>query len=92
MLKNLSVFEYGTINLTPAESLEGCSFDPLPYYMVGQGSTIIIELPYVYQNFDVGDVHGEISKSIYQASYLLPNDFPNNFSQACFYLNRKKDC
>ena len=38
------------------------------------------------------DVCGQIPKSIYQVSYLLPSDFPNNFSQARSYLNRMKDC
>ena len=35
-----------------------------------QGSTMIIKLPYVitnvYQNFGIGDEHGQIPKSIYQ--------------------------
>ena len=37
-----------------------------------QGSTITMKLPYgityVYQNFGVGDGHGQIPKNIYQAS------------------------
>ena len=37
-------------------------------------------ITYIYQNFGVHDVHGQIPKSIYQASYLLPTDYPNNFS------------
>ena len=47
-----------------------------------QGSTIIIKLTYVItyvcQNFGVHDIYVQIPKSIYQASYLLPGDFPNN--------------
>ena len=35
---------------------------------------------YVYQSSGVRDGHGQIPKSKYQASYLLPSDFPNNFS------------
>ena len=30
-------------------------------------------------NFVVHEVRGQIPKRIYQASYLLPSDFPNNF-------------
>ena len=49
-----------------------------------QGSTITIKsrhvITYVCQNFGVRHVRGQIPKSIYQVSYLLPNDFPNNFS------------
>ena len=49
-----------------------------------QGSTMIIKLPHVitnvYQNFGIGDEHGQIPKSIYQVPYPLPIDFPNNFS------------
>ena len=33
---------------------------------------------YVCQKFGVLDLHGQIPKS--QVSYLLPSDFPNNFS------------
>ena len=48
-----------------------------------QGSTITIKSPYVItyvrQNFGVRDVRGQIPKSLCQASYLLPSDFPNNF-------------
>ena len=51
---------------------------------IRQGSTIIMKLPYVimyvYQNFGIRDIHGQIPKSIYQASYLLPSYFLNNFS------------
>ena len=35
---------------------------------------------YVCQNFGVRDVRGKIPKNIYQASYLLSSDFPNNYS------------
>ena len=49
-----------------------------------QGSTVNIKSPYVIthvcQNFAVRDVRGQILKNIYQASYLLPSDFPRNFS------------
>ena len=35
---------------------------------------------YVCQIFGVCDVHGQIpKKNIYQASYLLPSDFPKYF-------------
>ena len=30
--------------------------------------------------FGMCEVWGPVPKSIYQASYLLPSDFPNNFS------------
>ena len=49
-----------------------------------QGLTITIKslsmITYVCQNFGVRDIRGQIPKSMYQASYLLPSDFPNNFS------------
>ena len=32
------------------------------------------------------DICMQIPKSIYQTSYLLPSDFPNNFSWACPHL------
>ena len=61
-----------------------------------QGSTIIIKLPYlisyVCQSFGVRHVRGQIPKNIHLAPYLLPNDFPNNFSWARSYLNRMKGC
>ena len=48
-----------------------------------QGSIITIKSPYVItyvcQNLGIRDVRGQIRKSIYQASYFLP-DLPNNFS------------
>ena len=48
-----------------------------------QCSTVTIKSPYVItyvcQNFGICDVRGKITKSIYQKSYLLPSDFPNNF-------------
>ena len=34
---------------------------------------------YVCQNFGICDVHGQVPKSKYQASYLLPSGIPNNF-------------
>ena len=46
-----------------------------------QNSKILFKKsPYVRQNFGVRDVRGQVSKNIYQASYLLPSDFSNNFS------------
>ena len=49
-----------------------------------QGSTSTIKSPYVimyeWQNFSVRDVRGKISKSIYQTSYSLLSDVPNNWS------------
>ena len=39
---------------------------------------------FVCQNFGVHDIHGQIPKSIYQVSYLLPSDFPKNFSKSLF--------
>ena len=61
-----------------------------------QDSTITIKLlymiTYVCQNFDIHDVQGQIPKSILQASYFLPTDFPNSWSKASPYLNRMKDC
>ena len=51
-------------------------------FSVWQGSTVIIKSPYVItymcQNFGVRDVRGQMPKSIYQATYLLLTDFPNN--------------
>ena len=43
------------------------------------------------QNFTICDMQGQISKSIYQVSNVLPSDFPNNFSYACslFTQNEK---
>ena len=45
--------------------------------------TVTIKSPYVItyvcQNFGICDVRGKITKSINQASYLLPSDFPKNF-------------
>ena len=53
-----------------------------------QGSTIIITLPfvitYLYQNFGICDIHGQIPKSIYQASYPLPRDFLTIFPKVVF--------
>ena len=53
-------------------------------YLCIQGSTVTVKSPYVItyvcQNFGVRDVHGQTPKSIYQASYLLPSNFLNNFS------------
>ena len=49
-----------------------------------QGSAVTTKLSYVImymcQNFDVHEVHLQIPKNMYQASYLLPSDFPNSFS------------
>ena len=49
-----------------------------------QGLTIIIKslhmVTYMCQNFAVSDVRVQIPQSINQASFLLPGDFPNNFS------------
>ena len=54
--------------------------------------TITIKLSYVIkyvsQNFSVRDLRGQITKSIYQAPYLLPGNFPNNFSHARSHFNR----
>ena len=56
----------------------------LKYYPLGFDNYHEIALRdhicYVCQNFGVLDLHGQIPKSIHQASYLLPNGFPNNFS------------
>ena len=64
--KNKDLFYYYISNAPPA-----------------QGSTISLKSPYVItyvcQNFGVHDVRGQIPKHMYQA-YLLPSDFPNNFS------------
>ena len=38
-------------------------------------------ITYVCQNFGVRDIRGQIPKSLQQALYLLPSDFPNNFSK-----------
>ena len=56
-------------------------------------------ITYVCQNFGVDDVHGQIPKRIYQASYLLPSDFPRLLiwqklilkfcSKKCPFLNPK---
>ena len=78
---------------TKAGKIEPTSFIDA---LIGQGSRITIRLPYViayvWTNFGVRNVLGQIAKSIHRASYLLPSDFPNNFSQARSYLNRMKDC
>ena len=49
-----------------------------------QGSAITLKSPYVCQIFGVRDVRGQIPKSIYQALYLLPSDFPGNISKVHF--------
>ena len=49
-------------------------------------------ITYMCKNFGVHDVLMQIPKSIYQASYPLPSDFPNNFLKACSYLDIMKDC
>ena len=38
------------------------------------------------------NIRGQIQKSIYEASYLLPCDFSKNFSKTRSYLNRMKNC
>ena len=44
------------------------------------------------------DICMQIPKSIYQTSYLLPSDFPNNFSWACphfcplFFIKKYEQC
>ena len=49
-----------------------------------QDSTITIISLYVItimcQNFGMRDICGQVPKSMNQMSYLLPSDFPNNFS------------
>ena len=49
-----------------------------------QDSTITIKSLYVItimcQNFGMRDIRGQVPKRINQMSYLLPSDFPNNFS------------
>ena len=61
-----------------------------------QGSTIIMKMLYMiiymYQKFGICDIHWQIPENIYKTSYLLPTDFPNNFSSAHFYLKRKENC
>ena len=47
---------------------------------------------YVRQNVGVRDILGQIPKSMCQALYLLPSDFPKNFSKAFSHLNIMKDC
>ena len=46
---------------------------------------------HVCQNFGIPDTCGQIPKSIYLALYLLLSNFPNDFPQACYFLNRMKD-
>ena len=38
---------------------------------------LLYMITYVCQNFGIHDVLGQ--KGMYQASHLLPSDFPNNF-------------
>lgn len=61
-----------------------------------QGSTMTIifsyVITYVCQTFEVCKAGGVMSKSMYQAPYLLPSNFPNNFSKSRSYLNRMEDC
>ena len=49
---------------------------------------------HVGQNFCIRDVLGQMPENISGTPYLLPNNFPSNFSQACvlIYINRMKDC
>ena len=49
-----------------------------------QGSAITLKSPHLCQIFGVRDVRGQIPKSIYQALYLLPSDFADNFSKVHF--------
>ena len=46
-------------------------------------------ITYIYHNFGVHDVHGQIQRNKCQTSHLLPTDFPNNFLRARFHFNRK---
>ena len=68
----------------------------LTAYHLTQVSTVTIKSPYVstyvYQNLSVRHVRGQIPKSTYQASHLLPSDFLNNFFWARSYLYRMKNC
>ena len=44
VLKNLGTgnrFRNGQMNLPDAEYLEGCNFDPLPYFLIGDGISSI---------------------------------------------------
>ena len=41
--------------------------------------------------YHVRDIHGQMPKSLYHASYLLPSEFLNNFFYARSCLNRMKD-
>ena len=72
----------------------GVCGNKLQIYKLFQVLTITIKLPYmvtyVCWNFGICDTLVEIPKSIYQASYLLPSDFPNNCFYARSYLNRMK--
>ena len=45
-----------------------------------RGLAIIIKLLYMGQKFGIHDILGQIIESIYQVPYLLPSDFPYNFS------------
>ena len=67
-------------------------FTDCQYLFNIQVLTIIIKLShvitYVSQNFSVRDLSGQITKSIYQAPYHLPINFPNSFSQARSHFNR----
>ena len=42
---------------------------------------------YACQTFEVCDVRGQIPKSIYQVSYLLASDFPDNFPKLVLIKN-----
>ena len=61
-----------------------CTATPI-FRKVNSFRQITMKLPYVitymYQNFCVRGVHGQIPRSIYQALWLLPSDFPNHFSK-----------
>ena len=61
-------------------------------YAAKHGSTITIKLScvitYVCQNLAYITYVGKYQKAYIKASYLLPSDFSNNFSQARCCLNR----
>ena len=79
VLQKLSHLIFSGGGLTPWRTL--CDFTIANLANAyNQGSTITIKSPYVCQTFGVRDVRGQIPEIIYQVSYLLPSDFPNNFS------------
>ena len=46
-------------------------------------------ITYVYQNCDVLDLYGQIPKSIYQASYIMPFIFLVNFMKNGCQFDKK---